>query len=123
MTKNVLAVVAPHVGGRAGGAGLARLLPAEAHVTVMEAVDEDPAALRAPHVIITALAPVTAQHVAAAEALELVQCASHGFDYVDVAAVRARGARACCESGLVARRAAARRSVRALGVPPGSPRT
>lgn len=95
MTKNVLAVVAPHVGGRAGGAGLARLLPDEAHVTVVEAVDEDPEALRSAHVIITALAPVTAEHIAAAEALELVQCASHGFDYVDVTAVRARGARVC----------------------------
>ncbi|MES5817493.1 2-hydroxyacid dehydrogenase [Streptomyces sp. RG80] len=94
-TKNVLVVVAPHVGGRRPGAGLATLFPGEADVTVVESVDEDPAALRAARVIITALAPVTAEHLADAAALELVQCASHGFDYVDVAAARARGVAVC----------------------------
>ncbi|MGW0758513.1 2-hydroxyacid dehydrogenase [Streptomyces sp. NPDC002814] len=93
--KNVLAVVPPHVGGRANGAGLAGLLPGEAHVTVVEATDEDPAALRAAHVIVTALAPVTAEHLAAAPELELVQCASHGFDYVDVTTARARSVPVC----------------------------
>ena len=89
--QNVLAVIAPHVGGRAAGAGLATLFPTEADVTVVEAADEDPAALRRAHVIITALAPVSAEHLAAAPDLALVQCASHGFDYVDVDAARARG--------------------------------
>jgi phosphoglycerate dehydrogenase-like enzyme len=89
--KNVLAVIAPHVGGRAAGAGLATLFPTEADVTVVEAAEEDPAALRRAHVIITALAPVSAEHLAAAPDLALVQCASHGFDYVDVDAARARG--------------------------------
>ncbi|WP_236585077.1 2-hydroxyacid dehydrogenase [Streptomyces sp. MBT53] len=42
-TKNVLAVVPPHIGGRTAGAGLATLLPDEVHVTVVEAVDEDTA--------------------------------------------------------------------------------
>lgn len=93
--KNVLAVVAPHVGGRASGAGLATLFPGEANVTVVEAVDEDPAALHAAHVIITALSPVTAEHLAAAPDLELVQCASHGFDYVDVDAARTRDVLVC----------------------------
>ncbi|MFF4504377.1 2-hydroxyacid dehydrogenase [Streptomyces sp. NPDC001401] len=93
--KNVLAVVAPHVGGRAAGAGLATLFPGEANVTVVEATDEDPAALRAAHVIITALSPVTAEHLAAAPDLELVQCASHGFEYVDVDAARARDVLVC----------------------------
>ncbi|MGY6026678.1 2-hydroxyacid dehydrogenase [Streptomyces spinosirectus] len=91
--KNVLAVIAPHVGGRTAGAGLATLFPTEAHVTVVEAADEDPAALRGAHVIITALAPVSAQHLASAPDLALVQCASHGFDYVDVEAARGRGVR------------------------------
>ncbi|MFE7173192.1 2-hydroxyacid dehydrogenase [Streptomyces sp. NPDC057616] len=89
--QNVLAVIAPHVGGRSAGAGLATLFPTEADVTVVEAADEDPAALRRAHVIITALAPVGAEHLAAAPDLALVQCASHGFDYVDVDAARARG--------------------------------
>jgi len=89
--KNVLAVIAPHVGGRTAGAGLATLFPTEADVTVVEAADEDPAALRRAHVIITALAPVSAEHLAAAPDLALVQCASHGFDYVDVEAARGRG--------------------------------
>ncbi|MGV9455525.1 2-hydroxyacid dehydrogenase [Streptomyces sp. NPDC003635] len=92
---NVLAVIAPHVGGRGTGAGLATLFPADAHVTVVEAADEDPAALRSARVIITGLAPVTAEHLAAAPELELVQCASHGFDYVDLAAARERGVRVC----------------------------
>lgn len=91
--KNVLAVIAPHVGGRTAGAGLATLFPTEADVTVVEAADEDPAALRRAHVIITALAPVSAEHLAAAPDLALVQCASHGFDYVDADAARARGVR------------------------------
>lgn len=93
--KNVLAVVAPHVGGRAAGAGLASLFPGEANVIVVEATDEDPAALHTAHVIITALSPVTAEHLAAAPDLELVQCASHGFDYVDVEAARAHDVRVC----------------------------
>jgi phosphoglycerate dehydrogenase-like enzyme len=89
--KNVLAVVAPHVGGRAAGAGLATLFPGEANVTVVEATDEDPAALHTAHVIITALSPVTAEHLTTATDLELVQCASHGFEYVDLDAARAHG--------------------------------
>ena len=93
--KNILAVVAPHVGGRAAGAGLATLFPGEANVTVVETTDEDPAALHAAHVIITALSPVTAQHLAAAPDLELVQCASHGFEYVDVDAARTRDVLVC----------------------------
>ncbi|MGI5460544.1 2-hydroxyacid dehydrogenase [Streptomyces sp. CA-249302] len=91
--KNVLAVIAPHVGGRTAGAGLATLFPGEANVTVVEATDEQPSALREAHVVITALAPVTAEHLAAAPELQLVQCASHGFDYVDLDAARARGVR------------------------------
>ncbi|MBY8343601.1 phosphoglycerate dehydrogenase [Streptomyces spinosirectus] len=89
--KNVLAVISAHVGGRSAGAGLATLFPGEANVTVVEAAGEDPAALRGAHVIITGLAPVSAEHLAAAPDLELVQCASHGFDYVDLEAARARG--------------------------------
>ncbi|MEU6147921.1 2-hydroxyacid dehydrogenase [Streptomyces sp. NPDC047081] len=91
--RNVLAVIAPHVGGRTAGAGLATLFPGEANVTVVEATDEQPSALREAHVVITALAPVTAEHLAAAPDLQLVQCASHGFDYVDLDAARARGVR------------------------------
>lgn len=93
--QNILAVVAPHVGGRAAGSGLASLFPGEAKVTVVEATDEDPAALHAAHVIITALSPVTAQHLAAAPDLELVQCASHGFEYVDLDAARTRDVLVC----------------------------
>lgn len=94
-TKNVLAVVPPHMGGRKAGAGLATLLPEGVDVTVVESVDEDPQALRTAHVVITALSPVTAEHLAAAPELELVQCASHGFDYVDLDAARAQGVVVC----------------------------
>ncbi|MEU7429686.1 NAD(P)-dependent oxidoreductase [Streptomyces sioyaensis] len=93
--KNVLAVVSPHVGGRAAGAALAGLFPGQARVTVVETADEDPAALRAAHVLITGLSPVTAAHLDAAPALELVQCASHGFDYVDLDAARAHNIPVC----------------------------
>ncbi|MFE7775703.1 2-hydroxyacid dehydrogenase [Streptomyces sp. NPDC057445] len=93
-TKNVLAVISPHVGGRTAGAALAGLLPG-ARVTVVEAADEDPGALREAHAVITALAPVTADHIAAAPALEVIQCASHGYDYVDEDAARARSVPVC----------------------------
>ncbi|MFM9370793.1 2-hydroxyacid dehydrogenase [Streptomyces sp. Da 82-17] len=93
--RHVLAVVPEHVGGRAAGSGFAALLPAPTRITVVESLDEDPDALRTAHVVITALSPVTARHLAAAPELELVQCASHGFDYVDVAAARGRGVPVC----------------------------
>ncbi|MGQ4386800.1 2-hydroxyacid dehydrogenase [Streptomyces sp. SAS_270] len=93
--RNVLAVVSPHVGGRTAGAALASVFPGEARVTVVEATDEDRGALREAHVIITGLGPVTAEHLAAAPELELVQCASHGFDYVDLEAARAKGVPVC----------------------------
>ncbi|MFJ3223014.1 2-hydroxyacid dehydrogenase [Streptomyces sp. NPDC086783] len=93
--KNVLAVVSPHVGGGAAGAGLAAVFPGRARVTVVEAADEDPVALREAHVVITGLGPVDAVHIAAAPRLELIQCASHGFDYVDLDAARARGLPVC----------------------------
>lgn len=93
--KNVLAVVPPHVGGRTAGAALASVFPEHARVTVVETADEDPAALREAHVVVTALSPVTADHIATAPDLELVQCASHGYDYVDVDAARDRGVRVC----------------------------
>ncbi|MGK5637682.1 2-hydroxyacid dehydrogenase [Streptomyces sp. URMC 126] len=93
--RNVLAVVSPHVGGRTAGAALTGLFPDRARVTVVETADEDPAALREAHVVITGLGPVTAAHFAAAPALELVQCASHGYDYVDLDAARARSIPVC----------------------------
>ncbi|WP_329303161.1 2-hydroxyacid dehydrogenase [Streptomyces sp. NBC_00659] len=95
VTKNVLAVVSAHVGGRTAGAALATLFPGQARVTVVETTDEDPAALREAHVVVTGLGPVTAGHIAAAPDLELIQCASHGFDYVDLDAARERGIPVC----------------------------
>ncbi|MCQ4041258.1 2-hydroxyacid dehydrogenase [Streptantibioticus rubrisoli] len=89
--RNVLAIVSPHVGGRAAGTALAAVFADRAQVTVVEAADEDPKALREAHVIITGLGPVTEEHIAAAPQLRLIQCASHGFDYVDVAAAQRRG--------------------------------
>jgi phosphoglycerate dehydrogenase-like enzyme len=93
--KNVLAVIAPHVGGRDVGAALAALFDGRARVTVVESTDEDPAALAATHVIMTALGPVTGEHIARAPALELIQCTSHGHEHVDVAAAGARGVPVC----------------------------
>src|SRR5690349_1139527 len=89
--KHLLAVVPAHLGGRSMGAGLAAGFTDRAEVTVVESTGEDPAALARAQVVITALAPVTAEDIAAAPALEFVQCTSHGFDYVDLAAARSRG--------------------------------
>ncbi|MCQ4082824.1 phosphoglycerate dehydrogenase [Streptomyces sp. RB6PN25] len=93
--KNVLAVVSPHVGGRGAGAALAGIFADQARVTVVESSDEDPGALHDAHVIITGLGPVTSEHIGAAPDLQLIQCASHGFDYVNVDAARERGIPVC----------------------------
>ena len=93
--KQVLAVIPPLAGGRALGARFSSIYGADVEVTVVEAADEDKAALSKAQVIFTGLGPVTAEHIAAAPALKLIQCASHGFDYVDLAAARSRGVVVC----------------------------
>ena len=84
--KHILAVIPAEAGGRA--ARLCNPFGSAAQVTVVETSDEDKAALNRAHVILTGLGPVTANHIAAAPALELIQCASHGFDYVALAAAQ-----------------------------------
>ncbi|HTO62995.1 MAG TPA: NAD(P)-dependent oxidoreductase [Bradyrhizobium sp.] len=91
--KHVLAVIPAKAGGRAALVGSP--FSSAAQVTVVETTDEDKAALGRAHVILTGLGPVTAKHIAAAPALELIQCASHGFDYVDLAAAQSRGVVVC----------------------------
>lgn len=93
--KHVLAVVSPHVGGRKVGAALAAVLADRAQVTIVETADEDLKALAQAQVIISGVAPVTAEHLAAAPALKLIQCASHGFDHIDVDAARRHGVSVC----------------------------
>lgn len=88
--KHILAVIPAEAGGRAVGAQLASLVGTGFRVTVVETTDEDTAALGQAHVILTGLGRVTAEHIDAAPDLELIQCASHGFDYVDLAAARSR---------------------------------
>jgi phosphoglycerate dehydrogenase-like enzyme len=88
--KQVLAVIPAEAGGRAVGAQLASLFGTGFVVTVVETTDEDLLALGRAHVILTGLGRVTAEHIAVAPDLELIQCASHGFDYVDLAAARSR---------------------------------
>jgi phosphoglycerate dehydrogenase-like enzyme len=82
---NLLVVVSPHVGGRAVGSRMAGAFAGLAEVTVVESCHEDPGALSIANVIITGLAPVTASDLRHAPELRLVQCASHGFDGVDLA--------------------------------------
>jgi len=93
--KQVLAVVPAEAGGRSVGTALASVFGSSAQVTVVETTDEDTAALGQAHVILTGLGPVTAEHITAAPVLELIQCASHGFDYVDLAAAQSRGVVVC----------------------------
>ena len=95
LIKKILAVIPPRVGGRAISAPLVGLFGGAAEVTVVETTDEDKAALGQAHVIFTSLGPVTAEHISAAPALEFIQCASHGFDYVDLEAARSRGVVVC----------------------------
>lgn len=93
--KQLLAVIPTEAGGRALGAPLAGLFGSAAEVTVVETTGENKAALGQAHVILTGLGPVTAEDIAAAPALELIQCASHGFDYVDLPAAQSRGVTVC----------------------------
>ncbi|MCV7166136.1 2-hydroxyacid dehydrogenase [Mycobacterium stomatepiae] len=95
LRKQILAVIPAEAGGRAVGEQLASLFGAGFSVAVVETADEDTAALSQANVILTGLGRVTAEHIAAAHDLELIQCASHGFDYVDLAAARERGIVVC----------------------------
>ncbi|BDB40721.1 MULTISPECIES: 2-hydroxyacid dehydrogenase [Mycobacterium] len=93
--KQILAVIPAEAGGRAVGSQLASLVGTGFPVTVVETTDEDMAALNRASVILTGLGRVTAEQIAAAANLELIQCASHGFDYIDLAAARARDITVC----------------------------
>lgn len=89
----ILAVVPEHIGGRTLGSGLATAFKGQARVVVVERAEEDPAALAGASAIVSGLSPITAEHLAAAPRLRIVQCASHGSDYVDLEAAAARGVR------------------------------
>lgn len=89
--SELLILVSPHVGGRRVGASIAGAFEGLATTTVVETADEDPDALSRARVIITGLGPVTRKHIEAAPQLEVVQCASHGYDYVDLEAAAERG--------------------------------
>lgn len=89
--KELLILVSAHVGGRKVGNSIAQAFEDLANVSVVEAADEDAAALARAHVIITGLGPVTRENIMAAQNLEVIQCASHGYDYVDLGAARERG--------------------------------
>jgi phosphoglycerate dehydrogenase-like enzyme len=93
--RDLLAVISPTVGGRGVGAALATLFGEGTRVTVVEEAGEDPAALAAAEALVTAVSEVTAEHLAAAPRLRMVQCASHGYDHVDVTAARERGVMVC----------------------------
>lgn len=89
----ILAVVPEHIGGRTLGSGLATAFEGQARVVVVERAEEDPAALAGANAIVSGLSPITAEHLAAAPQLRLIQCASHGSEYVDLEAAAARGVR------------------------------
>ncbi|GAA0615517.1 2-hydroxyacid dehydrogenase [Kutzneria viridogrisea] len=91
MTVRALVVLPAHVGGIKLAGAVAAGLGEEFETTAVEAAGDDPRALREAEVIVTALAPVTAEHLAQAEKLRFVQCASHGFDHVDLDAAAERG--------------------------------
>ena len=88
-----IVVIPPHVGGAPLAQGLGSALGPEFEVTAVADLGDAPDALRDTEVVVTALAPVTADHLATAEKLRFVQCASHGFDHVDLTAAASRGVR------------------------------
>ncbi|MCP2164978.1 2-hydroxyacid dehydrogenase [Goodfellowiella coeruleoviolacea] len=85
-----LVVIAPTLGGAKLAQALGGAL-AEHEITAVEDTGQDRDALRRAEFLLTALAPVNADHLAAAEALRFVQCASHGVDHVDLAAAERHG--------------------------------
>ena len=87
----VLAVIAPQVGGAAVGGIVANVLGEGFDVIAVEDAGADPEALSTAEVILTALSPVTAEHLAVAANVRFVQCATHGFDYVDLDVACSRG--------------------------------
>lgn len=89
----ILAVVPEHVGGRRLGTALSGAFEGQVRVVVVERTDEDAAALADATVILSGLSPVSAEDIEAAPNLRVIQCASHGWDYVDVEAAAARGIR------------------------------
>lgn len=89
----ILGVVPEHIGGRRLGSGLARAFEGQAHVVIVERAEEDPDTLAETEAIVSGLSPITAEHLAAAPRLRIVQCASHGSDFVDLEAAAARGVR------------------------------
>ncbi|WHT16725.1 2-hydroxyacid dehydrogenase [Crossiella sp. CA-258035] len=91
----VLAVLSPHVGGTKLSGMLAAALGDGFELTAVEEAGANPVALREAGVILSALAPVTADHLAGAGRARLIQCASHGFDHIDLAAARAAGITVC----------------------------
>lgn len=95
MGHRILVAVAPHVGGVAAGTAVARAFQDIGEVTVVESLAEAADALATAHVLVTALIPVTAADVANAPELELIQCATHGYEHVDLDAAARRGVSVC----------------------------
>ncbi|MGO1051259.1 2-hydroxyacid dehydrogenase [Crossiella sp. CA198] len=91
----VLAVLSPHVGGVKLSGMIGAALGAGFELTAVEETGADPVALREAEIILSALAPVTAEHLAQAANARFLQVSSHGFDHVDLAAARARGITVC----------------------------
>lgn len=92
----VLALIAEQV----GGTELAGLVSSALGEGFEASAASDVMSYEASHldeaeVIVTALCPVNAEHIAAASKLKLIQCFSHGFDHVDVDAAAERGIPVC----------------------------
>ena len=93
---NVLVAIVPHFGGVASADRFAQLLGRDVEVVAVEDVGDDGGRhLRDADAVVTVFAPVTAEHIAAAPRLRLVQCPSHGFDHVDLDAAASRGIAVC----------------------------
>lgn len=91
----VLALFAEHVGGARVADFVGGTLGEGFEVSGSSDATKDADLLGGAEVILTALGSVTAEHIAKAGHLRLIQCTSHGFDHVDVAAAAERGIPVC----------------------------
>src|SRR5207249_4267895 len=91
----VLAVFPPHLNVEGVAMFVGSMLGDGAEVTGANSAGDATDALEKAEVILTALVPLTAEHISAAGALRLIQTPSHGFDRIDLEAAAAAGVPVC----------------------------
>lgn len=92
----VLSLFAAHVGGGPVAERVASTLGEGFEIVGSDdAGAEGGVHIKDAEVILTALSPVTAEHIEITQRLRMIQCTSHGFDHVDIDAAAAKGIAVC----------------------------